>query len=238
LPITGSPFSLNYRSSRTPEYQTVITIPVIRTVPLMPRLIRVEVQVAGQAVLDLKMEAALFPKTLQVIWDGKDGYGRLVYGEQPATVTLHYLYEVEINDANTFNGPAGSGAGAGPNGPPIVSRRLLDWWWPHKFVVGKLDARAVGLGGWTLSEHHQYDPVGKTLHLGDGSRRSATDVSCTRPVSPSQPCRHRKNARRTAPYLAEQQESPRGTRFIPIHHTPEQPCGACGRNPNALLRTY
>ena len=33
------------------------------------------------------------------------------------------------------------------------------------------DARAQGLGGWTISAHHIYDPRTATLYLGNGSSR-------------------------------------------------------------------
>lgn len=31
--------------------------------------------------------------------------------------------------------------------------------------------KTIGLGGWTLDAHHNYDPIGRLLQLGDGSRR-------------------------------------------------------------------
>src|SRR6266498_4509769 len=43
----------------------------------------------------------------------------------------------------------------------------------QKTTLGGWDARAQGLGGWTLSVHHAYDPIGGVLYLGDGSKRSA-----------------------------------------------------------------
>ncbi|MEW6774692.1 MAG: putative Ig domain-containing protein [Bdellovibrionota bacterium] len=36
---------------------------------------------------------------------------------------------------------------------------------------------SIGLGGWTLSEHHQYDPAGRVLYTGDGERRVADNVA-------------------------------------------------------------
>lgn len=37
-------------------------------------------------------------------------------------------------------------------------------------------AAAQGFGGWTISEHHVYDPVAQTLHLGNGERITGREV--------------------------------------------------------------
>ncbi len=42
-----------------------------------------------------------------------------------------------------------------------------------KRPIGAWSAAGVGLGGWTLSVHHAYDPVERKLHEGDGSQTSA-----------------------------------------------------------------
>jgi len=36
---------------------------------------------------------------------------------------------------------------------------------------------AKEISGWSLNLHHTYDPVGKVLYLGDGSKRSAENLS-------------------------------------------------------------
>ena len=43
----------------------------------------------------------------------------------------------------------------------------------QRVMMGGWDARAAALGGWTLSVHHAYDPIGRVLYLGDGGRREA-----------------------------------------------------------------
>ena len=39
------------------------------------------------------------------------------------------------------------------------------------------DFRETGVGGWTLSVHHAYDPIGRILYLGTGERRNAEDLA-------------------------------------------------------------
>ena len=42
--------------------------------------------------------------------------------------------------------------------------------------AGPWDARSFGLGGWSLSAHHVYDPFSQTLYLGTGETRRTTAV--------------------------------------------------------------
>src|SRR5207245_2809957 len=56
---------------------------------------------------------------------------------------------------------------------------LILWGPPTTVSLRQWDARSVGLGGWTLSPHHVYDPNTQTLYLGDGGRRTAASVTST-----------------------------------------------------------
>ncbi|MBA7695691.1 Virginiamycin B lyase [subsurface metagenome] len=49
-------------------------------------------------------------------------------------------------------------------------------WKNWEGTIGTLDLRAQRLGSWSLDVHHTYDPVGRILHLGDGSRRSVQNI--------------------------------------------------------------
>jgi len=81
-------------------------------------------------------------------WDGRDAAGRPVAGRQPARVRVGYLY------AASFPRPE------------------LTRWQEWTRSLGTWDARALGLGGWSLTVHHAWDPSGRILYLGDGGRRS------------------------------------------------------------------
>ena len=50
-------------------------------------------------------------------------------------------------------------------------------WRERATAIGPIDARAVGLGGWTLTPHHLFDPLRRVLYFGDGRRRSARGTS-------------------------------------------------------------
>ena len=52
------------------------------------------------------------------------------------------------------------------------ARQELTLWRTWVRPIGVWDVRAAGLGGWTLSVHHTYDPTDQTLYRGDGERQS------------------------------------------------------------------
>ena len=101
-------------------------------------------------------------------WDGKDAYGRTLQGSQFITVRTGYTYGAVYQQTPAF--------GYNGNGQLITgsrARQQVTLWRSWQGAVGTWDARASGLGGWTLSAHHTYDPIGKILYRGDGGRQSA-----------------------------------------------------------------
>ena len=73
-------------------------------------------------------------------------------------------------------------------------------------AIGSWDARPTdGLGGWTLSDHHAYDPVERALHRGDGSTTRAEalppivkTLAGTRPAASAPAAARAATSRRTA----------------------------------------
>ena len=172
ISVVGTQFTLNYRDDRVPGHgaSRELVIPLIGdTVPDGLAVIRLRVHVAGQVFEDS------FPPTpnqqTNFTWDGKDAYGRNVIGIQPVTVLIAYEYE------SVYRQPAAGDTSFGRAGgaiiPDVNTRDLYTSTTAQKTTLGGWDARAQGLGGWTLSVHHAYDPIGGVLYLGDGSKRSA-----------------------------------------------------------------
>ncbi len=116
-------------------------------------------------------------------WDGKDAYDRTVQGRVTATIQVIYVYEFNYygatddfassfsqfgSDTQVFDGRYSCGNRSGTMdthffcGVPVgqtITRAIGSW-----------DARPThGLGGWSLSDHHAYDPVERALHRGDGA---------------------------------------------------------------------
>lgn len=175
LPVTGAPWRLHYRSKRTPGHKESSSISIQvsgATVPASLRKMRVEVLIAGR-----KYEAAFAAApnvAFNVPWDGKDAYGRELSGAQDATVRVHYDYQLQyyasrIDVENSF-------ARAESRGIDLVSASrasaLITFTsaWIEK--LGSNDARAFGLGGWSLGVQHSYNPVSHTLLLGNGQQRT------------------------------------------------------------------
>ncbi len=176
VPVNGTPWRLHYQSERTPGRKDArsIEIPVSDSTPLPAslRAIRVEVTIAGRLYQQTFTPAPNLSYT--VTWDGLDGYGRELQGAQPANVRVHYDYEpqfyaVKSDFENSF--ARAEAAGVAVSGSRGASSIALSRNWTEP--VGASDARAFGLGGWSLEIHHIFDANSGTLLLGDGRHRRA-----------------------------------------------------------------
>ena len=88
--------TINYRSSRTEGYARNYTLDIQLTKETWPaslREIRVFIYIAGQSFEEVFTDLSANMRH-SFTWDGKDAYGREVYGSQPVTVLLAYMYEV------------------------------------------------------------------------------------------------------------------------------------------------
>ena len=175
LDVIGTPFSLNYRSDRSPDQVGRRTLNIQLSGASLPATcegIVLEVEVAGR-----KFTETYPPTTNQntlFTWDGKDAYDRIVQGTQHATVRVGYVYA-----ANYALPPADVPAWMKTWDqiafePTIFSSPRLTGvtlWQIFSANFSTWDARGIGLGAWSLDVHHSYDPVGETLYLGNGHQR-------------------------------------------------------------------
>lgn len=172
VPVTGTPFTLNYQSNRVPghldSYATDIPLSGT-TLPASLLRIELEVYVAGK---QFKQYFQPNPnQSYRFTWDGKDAYGRTPQGAQSANIRVGYTYQGVYQQTDRFgyngNGTVITGSG---------TRQEITLWQEWTDSVGVFRARGQGLGGWTLDVHHAYNPLVETLYLGDGSRRSAWGI--------------------------------------------------------------
>ncbi len=158
LGVTGTPFTLHYRSDRVPGRKAPYRLRVHLTGTQVPAgLTRVEltIDVAGSHHTRTFQTAPNL--THEFLWDRRDGYGREIQGQAQATVTLRYF-----GNDDSEPGPIERAVGRFTYANPI----------------GTLDAAsALGLGGWTLSAHHYYDQPNGTLYYGDGGRRTLSSYA-------------------------------------------------------------
>ena len=166
--IIGAPFNLVYQSERTPGRTAAYTVEIpLSDAPLPPgvRSMELEVRVAGQF-----FKQSFAPQTnltTTFTWNGRDAYGRTLNGTQPITIRTGYTYGAVYGGPVRFGDP-GTGRITG-----VVARREITLWQTWQDVIGTWDARSAGLGGWTLSAHHAYDPAEHVLYRGDGTREPA-----------------------------------------------------------------
>jgi RHS repeat-associated protein len=177
--LAGTPFRLHYASDRVPGRRTAYNLTIAlsgATVPATLKRIDLEIAVAGQFI------SQTFPggpnQSASFSWDGRDAYGRVVNGGQPATVRIGYVYD------GVYQAPALLQASFGYNGNGLISgnrtRQEVTLWSQRTVTLGLLPAlSSAALGGWTLSAHHAYDFGHRVLYLGDGRTRSAESLAST-----------------------------------------------------------
>jgi RHS repeat-associated protein len=172
LGVPDTPFRLYYQSDRTPGYVAARTLEISLTdeTANMKNII-LHIEVAGQR---LRKDFVAAPNlTYTYTWDGRDGYGREVQGEQPVSILIGYDYDL------CYAPPAPSSPSfglttAGSAAPGWVwgcINRIL-WQQQRSTLIGHWDSRAQQLGGWTLNAHHAYDLRARVLQMGDGTRRN------------------------------------------------------------------
>lgn len=171
--LVGTPFFLRYDSTRphanVSNYSTRIPLSGA-TLPGPVKRIEMTVSIAGQ------QHSFSFPAQANQItsftWDGKDAYGRDVQGQQEITIDIGNVYDGVYQNVGNF--------GYNGNGVPITAsatRQEVTLHRRQRLVLGTYSAPPQSLGGWTLSEHHAYDPVGKKLYEGNGKQRNVQTVS-------------------------------------------------------------
>src|SRR6266446_398423 len=139
-----------------------------------PSLKRIEVQlqVAGRLYSQTFTPGANLSTVFT--WDGRDSYGRVAHGHQPASVRVGYVYPAVYHSPNSFFANFGFPGSVAIDGSKERFEATLWQQWQKSL---EWDSFGTGLGGWSLSAHHDYDPIGHVIHFGDGTRRSAFSVS-------------------------------------------------------------
>jgi len=167
VPISGTPFTLEYRSRNadgfTANRELIVTMTGATLPPLVKR-VELEIEQAGQR------SRFSFPPELNqshvVSWNGADAYHRKQFTRKNVKITLGYVYDAYYVEP----APLQRAFGAMSDGPvtPVIAREEGEL--QQKFLISLGGAvPEQGLGDWTLSPIHAYDSAGKTLLLGNGS---------------------------------------------------------------------
>jgi YD repeat-containing protein len=176
IAVTGTPFTLNYRSDRVRGRTAARTLDIPLTGDSVSSIlpgITLQVEIAG------RLFSGVFPPQPNLIhtftWDGLDAYGRRLEGVLSVRIRIGYAYP---SGPYLLPGPWEQAFGRFGEDPLGISTRVPKRPVFQRYVttVGTMRARGAGLGAWTLTTHHAYDPVGRVLHRGDGTRRSVDSL--------------------------------------------------------------
>jgi RHS repeat-associated protein len=166
VPIVGTPFKLRYQSNRTEGFRHEVTFPITGAVLPSPLPLRALVQIDVVGRHFEFVQSPLAPdQVFTWTWDGLDPYGRNVTGSATARLRVGYEYPGVTRSTASF----GAVGGATITGDRAA--RTVTLWKEASVVLRRAEAKALGLGGWTLDAHHVVDVEGLTLHRGDGRRR-------------------------------------------------------------------
>lgn len=178
IPILGTTSALSYRSDRTGAGEASTTIGLTREGEDLSALARIEVEalIAGQRHVHV-IEDPGPGQSWTFEWDGRDGFGRDVFGAREATIIARYF----IRARYTTPAPGGASFGApGDAERPVGDggRVMREVTRSFKVNMGQLDVRrSHALGGWMLDSHAVYDANARKLYPGFGPERGQGDVS-------------------------------------------------------------
>ncbi|HMC23327.1 MAG TPA: hypothetical protein VKL19_15845, partial [Thermoanaerobaculia bacterium] len=168
IPITGTPFSLEYDSSRVAPTQNSITVAVTgAALPTSLKGVELAIGIAGRTLqTSFQPQANL---SYDFTWDGTDIYGRHVQGAREAFVSVTYAYDL------VYGRPTGNGRGwAVLSSLSTGVRGRGEARFTQNFTVrlGHFGTERAGFGGWTFSAQQFYDGRGGAIYEAGGGQRS------------------------------------------------------------------
>jgi RHS repeat-associated protein len=176
IPITGTPHHLVYDSTRSAGYdENTVTVMLQGDDPIPDGVVRifVEMEIAG-TLESVSFEVEEAPEYHVFSWNGLDAYGRKLNGAQHANISLGYGYQAtwSVYEPEAYESDESFAAFIYSTGDEAV---IAAWegytvveWQTWDVQLGKLEISSEQLGGWTLSNHHAYDPFAGRLWLGNG----------------------------------------------------------------------
>jgi RHS repeat-associated protein len=169
IPISGTPFTLNYRSDRMPGRITTLTIPLTgETVPIGVKRVVVTVSYGGQQVSETFSANPKQFHTMKLL--NANIYGNASTAK--AEVSVGYVYDgVYYFSPESLARAFGSVTGVAttiPSRQEVLVAKVTTV--PVEF---NSTAYQSSLAGWGLNILHHYDPLIKVLFRGDGSRVSS-----------------------------------------------------------------
>ncbi|WP_375591828.1 carbohydrate-binding protein [Chitiniphilus eburneus] len=174
LPIVGTPFTINYRSSRHVRKTEIAILLTGNSVP--PGLQRIDliIDVAGK-----HLKKSFSPDANQEFnfeWDGTDAYARPAFGDQAAKVSIGYIYPAEYYQPAEF-GQAFGGFGRNEVSGNSSRNEVALWQKGTYSLMAHSVATLFNMGGWSLDVNHHYNFEDEVLSFGSGSIRNGKSIS-------------------------------------------------------------
>ena len=164
VPVAGTSFALTYRSDRAIGRETRRSIGVALTPASIPPgllSITVRTRIAGQEMVQSFAPAPALSATVN--WDGKNVYGRPVFGAQLADIEVAYEYNGKYvaDDVAPFGVPGGELTF-------VTARRSVYRRTSLRVELQGAPPPSTAVAGWNVTPHHLFDPIGQILYRGDG----------------------------------------------------------------------
>ena len=172
IPIDGTSLSLQYQSDHAPGYTAGHSVEIPISGPAIPEpLQRIDVEVRIQGRLFRQSFPAEPNQTYRFTWDGLDAYGRDLQGLQIARIRVGYVYDGFF--ARPPELPRAFGATAGdPISTIANARQEFTFWQTAQALIGHIDDRPLGFGGWTLDALRTLEPASGIVHGGAAAQRT------------------------------------------------------------------
>ncbi|MEO8877068.1 MAG: hypothetical protein ABI461_15860, partial [Polyangiaceae bacterium] len=173
MPLAGTGLSLMYSSERTRGYAPSRSLRIQlsdATLPSTVTKITMDVEVAGQH--SSTPFAATPNLTTTFTWNGKDFFGRDLQGTQPVKITVGYEYNANYVSTAVFSEHGTNIYIVTKAGASAATRQSIALQTVFYGTVTAWDERGLGLDGWTLAEHHVFDPNQNIVFFGNGAKQS------------------------------------------------------------------
>jgi YD repeat-containing protein len=183
-PVSGTPWSLHYRSHRTEGRSAAYKIDINVTGSYVPRSVKsveLVVAVAGQVVQKSFAPTPNRHSTFE--WDGLNAYKQRAEGGAHISIAVGYTYDLVYHTPASFERAFAQVSGI--RRTEARGREQMTLWQDltvstiarsEASLHGAWTNKAAALGGWSFSAHHAYDPRFQVLYMGTGEQRSAEPV--------------------------------------------------------------
>lgn len=170
IPVAGTGLNLVWSSDRTPAWKADhrVRVPLEQDLPASAAGVEVTIDVGGRPHT-WSWAPGDQPTELDWTWDGVDAWGRPSSGCRPAEVRVDHLYR----PVYVLPGSQGRNFGAWSQSTEVIGQRTTGAMRMRsrtRTCLGRPPDGGASLDGWSIDQHHSFDPGSGTVTEGDGDR--------------------------------------------------------------------